>query len=163
MSSMQSMVKKQQLRLGLTPEPKNRKASWKLTPPSIHGIREIHRDSKRRARPFSSQTPSHHLPRFNPPAHNPIDAGNLFRNHVGKMTTLSDPTTLSVLSLPRKDRAALAQALIQSLEERLDEGVEAAWQKEINKRLDALEAGQSSCRDAFASLDEMEARLREPR
>lgn len=79
------------------------------------------------------------------------------------MTTLSDPTTLSVLSLPRKDRAALAQALIQSLEERLDEGVEAAWQEEINKRLDALEAGQTSCRDAFASLDEMEARLREPR
>ncbi|WP_221032416.1 addiction module protein [Actomonas aquatica] len=69
----------------------------------------------------------------------------------------------AAFSLSRKERAALAHALIQSLDAASDERVEAAWDAEINLRLDAVDAGQTTERDAFVALDEIEARLRETR
>lgn len=81
--------------------------------------------------------------------------------NVSDMATLLDKASDAAFSLPRKERAALVHALIQSLDEVIDEGVEAAWQMEINRRLNAVEAGQTSERDAFVALDEIEARLRE--
>ena len=79
------------------------------------------------------------------------------------MATLLDKASDVAFSLPRKDRAALAHALIQSLDEVIDEGVASAWQIEINRRLIALEAGKTSDCDAFVALDEIEACLRETR
>jgi putative addiction module component (TIGR02574 family) len=69
------------------------------------------------------------------------------------MATLLDKASEAAFSLPRKERAALVHALIQSLDEAIDEGVEPAWQMEINRRLNAVEAGQTSERDAFIALD----------
>ncbi len=43
--------------------------------------------------------------------------------------------------LPEKDRADLAGLLIESLEGEPDEGVEAAWAAEIERRVAQLEAG----------------------
>lgn len=80
---------------------------------------------------------------------------------VYRMSTLLDKASEAAFSLPRKERAALVHALIQSLDETMDEGVEAAWDAEINRRLDAIEAGQTNEREAFAALDEVEARFRE--
>jgi len=77
------------------------------------------------------------------------------------METLLDKASEAAFSLPRKERAALVHALILSLDEVVDEGVEVAWQVEINRRLSAVEAGQTSERDAFDALDEIKARLRE--
>ena len=77
------------------------------------------------------------------------------------MSSLLDKASEAAFSLPRKERAALVHALIQSLDETVDEGVEAAGEQEINRRLDAVEAGKSTERDAFAALDQLEARLRE--
>lgn len=79
------------------------------------------------------------------------------------MSSLLDKVSEAAFSLPRKERAALVHALIQSLDETVDEGVEAAWEQEIHHRLDAVEAGKSTERDAFAALDQLEARLREAR
>jgi putative addiction module component (TIGR02574 family) len=43
--------------------------------------------------------------------------------------------------LPQEDRATLAGLLIDSLENEVDEGVEKAWQEEIDSRLAQLDSG----------------------
>jgi putative addiction module component (TIGR02574 family) len=54
---------------------------------------------------------------------------------------VSDPKRLleEALHLPAEERAALAGALIESLE--VDEDVEAAWSAEIGRRLEKVDAG----------------------
>lgn len=44
--------------------------------------------------------------------------------------------------LPEKDRADLAGLLLESLEGEPDEGVEAAWAAEIERRVAELDAGR---------------------
>ena len=61
------------------------------------------------------------------------------------------------LSLSTKDRASLVHALLQSLDEQVDEDVEQAWDDEIAKRIERFEAGESKDHDAFAVLDEIRA------
>jgi putative addiction module component (TIGR02574 family) len=46
------------------------------------------------------------------------------------------------LALPDKERADLAASLIDSLDSTVDEGVEAAWQEEIARRLRDVETGK---------------------
>ena len=46
------------------------------------------------------------------------------------------------LSLPDKERAALAASLIDSLDTTVDDGAEAAWQEEIARRLNEVETGK---------------------
>jgi len=45
------------------------------------------------------------------------------------------------LELDERDRATLAGALIESLDNEVDEDAEAAWQKEIGRRVAEIEAG----------------------
>jgi putative addiction module component (TIGR02574 family) len=45
------------------------------------------------------------------------------------------------LTLPAEERAALAGALIESLDAAVDEDVEAAWSEEIRRRLERVDAG----------------------
>lgn len=59
----------------------------------------------------------------------------------------------AVLSLPTKERAALAHALIHRLDENVDANIEKAWDFEIDKRLDRVEQGQTTERNAFDVLD----------
>lgn len=61
----------------------------------------------------------------------------------------------AVLSLPTKERAALAHALIHSLDDKVDANIEEAWDQEIDKRLDRVERGETTERDAFDVLDEV--------
>jgi putative addiction module component (TIGR02574 family) len=53
-----------------------------------------------------------------------------------------DPKHLfdEALRLPPEGRAALAGALIQSLDDHVDEDAEEAWSVEIRRRLDGLDA-----------------------
>ena len=46
------------------------------------------------------------------------------------------------LALPPAARAALAGSLLQSLDEAVDEGAEAEWQKEIARRVQELDSGR---------------------
>lgn len=46
------------------------------------------------------------------------------------------------LKLPPEGRAALAASLLESLEEAVDEDVEAAWAAEIAKRVHDLDTGR---------------------
>jgi putative addiction module component (TIGR02574 family) len=54
-----------------------------------------------------------------------------------------DPARLleEALKLPPEARAALAASLLESLDEEIDEGAEAAWAEEIAKRIRELDSG----------------------
>jgi putative addiction module component (TIGR02574 family) len=47
------------------------------------------------------------------------------------------------LALPPESRAALAGSLLESLDEQLaEEGIEAAWDEEIKRRIDEIDSGK---------------------
>ncbi len=46
------------------------------------------------------------------------------------------------LKLPPEARAALAGSLLESLDQEVDEGAEAAWQEEIDRRLREIDSGK---------------------
>jgi putative addiction module component (TIGR02574 family) len=46
------------------------------------------------------------------------------------------------MALPAAARAALAGSLLESLDDAVDEGAEAAWQKEIARRIQELDSGR---------------------
>ncbi len=54
-----------------------------------------------------------------------------------------DPNNLlqEALKLPPEARAALAAALLNSLDQEVDEDAEAAWQAEIDRRVRDLDSG----------------------
>ena len=57
----------------------------------------------------------------------------------------SDPSKLleKALKLPVEARAAVAGSLIESLDETIDEDVEAAWAEEIGRRIRDLDSGKA--------------------
>jgi len=74
------------------------------------------------------------------------------------MTTLVDELTLKARSLPAEDRARLAEDLLSSLQEDADPAVEAAWDIEIRRRLDEVEAGTAKlipAEEVFAEVRRM--------
>jgi len=59
------------------------------------------------------------------------------------------------LHLDDETRAALAGLLIESLDTEVEEGVEAAWLVEIERRMEALDSGEAET----VSWDEVKERL----
>lgn len=57
------------------------------------------------------------------------------------MTRLAEKILGEALELPEGDRADLAAALLESLDEDVDEEVEAAWSEEIARRIQEVESG----------------------
>ena len=57
-----------------------------------------------------------------------------------------DATTLlrEALGLPAQDRAAIAEALLASLDEDVDDDAEAAWRSEVERRIAELDSGSVS-------------------
>jgi hypothetical protein len=58
-------------------------------------------------------------------------------------TMRKDPAELlkDALALPPEGRAALADSLLESLDQEIDEGAEQAWLDEIQKRLREIDTG----------------------
>lgn len=74
------------------------------------------------------------------------------------MTTIVDELTLRARMLPAEDRARLAEDLLSSLQEDADPVVEAAWDTEIRRRLDEVEAGTAElipAAEVFAEVRRM--------
>jgi hypothetical protein len=65
-----------------------------------------------------------------------------------------------LLALPLDSRASLARALIQSLDQTVDENVETLWVDEIRKRDENLRNGRASAKPADQVLQEARERLR---
>jgi putative addiction module component (TIGR02574 family) len=57
------------------------------------------------------------------------------------MSPKTEEVLRQALELPDEARAELAGRLIESLDEAEDEGVEAAWDAEISRRLHELDSG----------------------
>jgi putative addiction module component (TIGR02574 family) len=58
------------------------------------------------------------------------------------MSISADAVLDSALKLPREDRARIAAELIASLDGAPEAGVEAAWDAEIDRRIELAEQGQ---------------------
>lgn len=58
------------------------------------------------------------------------------------MTRNAETVLREALTLPEKERAEIAGALLESLEPAREAGVEAAWRQEVAARVAALEAGE---------------------
>ena len=57
------------------------------------------------------------------------------------MTTLVEELSARARTLPPEDRARLAEELLESLEQDPDSEVDAAWDREIERRVAEVEAG----------------------
>lgn len=59
------------------------------------------------------------------------------------MTRKSQSLLRQMMTLPAKDRATIAHRLIRSLDGPPDRDVEAAWKKEIDRRIERFRAGKT--------------------
>lgn len=58
------------------------------------------------------------------------------------MVKNTESILIEALKLPMQERAALVSRLLASLDEQVDEGVDAAWDEEIAKRLNEIDEGK---------------------
>lgn len=58
------------------------------------------------------------------------------------MVKNTETILIEALQLPVQERAALASRLLASLDEQVDEGVDAAWDAEIASRLKEIDEGK---------------------
>lgn len=72
------------------------------------------------------------------------------------MATLTEELYKKALDLDERERAILAARLMESLDTEVEEGVEAAWLAEIERRMEELDSGKVRC----IPWDEVRARLR---
>jgi putative addiction module component (TIGR02574 family) len=49
------------------------------------------------------------------------------------------------LKMPARERAEIAQRLLESLDLQMDTDVESAWQSEVERRISELDSGQVAC------------------
>jgi putative addiction module component (TIGR02574 family) len=71
------------------------------------------------------------------------------------MTTWAEELYKKALDLNERERAALAARLIESLDTEVEEGVEAAWLAEVERRMEELDSGKVQ----GIPWDEVRARL----
>ena len=71
------------------------------------------------------------------------------------MSTLAEELYRKALELEERERAALAARLIESLDTEFEEGVEAAWLAEVERRMEERDSGKVQS----ISWDEVRARL----
>ena len=71
------------------------------------------------------------------------------------MATSAEELYKKALGLKERERAALAARLIESLDTEIEEGVEAAWLAEVERRMEELDSGKVQS----IPWDEVRARL----
>ncbi|GBF79678.1 addiction module protein [Aphanothece sacrum] len=74
------------------------------------------------------------------------------------MTQITETLKLELSQLSVQDRAEIAQFLIQSLDENIDENLKQAWDNELNQRL--AEIGEGNVRGELAEQVFLELRDR---
>lgn len=65
----------------------------------------------------------------------------------------------SALNLNRKEKARLADKLLQSIHGKIDPDIEQAWIQEVNRRKESLKAGKSSLHSSSEVLKEARKRI----
>ena len=67
----------------------------------------------------------------------------------------------SALNLNKKEKARLADKLLQSIHGKIDPDIEKAWIKEVQKRKKSLKSGESSLHSSSEVLNEARKRIQE--
>lgn len=67
----------------------------------------------------------------------------------------------SALNLNKKEKARLADKLLQSIHGKIDPDIEKAWIKEVQKRKKSLKSGESSLHSSSEVLSEARKRIQE--
>ncbi len=67
----------------------------------------------------------------------------------------------SALNLNKKDKARLADKLLQSIHGKIDPDIEQAWIQEIQKRKESLKSGEASLHSSSEVLSEAKKRIQE--
>lgn len=65
----------------------------------------------------------------------------------------------SALNLTRKDKARLAESLLQSIHGNVDSNIEQAWLKEVQRREDSLKSGETTVHSAADVMKEARNRI----
>lgn len=65
----------------------------------------------------------------------------------------------SALNLSKKDKARLADKLLQSIHRKIDSEIEQTWIDEVQKRKESLKSGEASLYSASDVLNEAKKRL----
>ena len=65
----------------------------------------------------------------------------------------------SALNLNKKDKAHLADKLLQSIRGKIDPDIEQAWIDEVKKRKETLKSGEASLHSASDVLNEARKRI----
>lgn len=73
------------------------------------------------------------------------------------MPSVSEELEAAAMSLPRAERARLAERLLASLDDEAD--VEEAWREEVRRRLEAYRKGEMEAVPASKVLEEARDRL----
>jgi len=71
------------------------------------------------------------------------------------MATSKEKLVEELLELEEEERAELAGILLESLDSEIEEGVEAAWLQEIERRMESLDTGEAS----LVSWEDVKERL----
>ena len=74
------------------------------------------------------------------------------------MTAKAERIKSELAALTPQDRAELARFLIQSLDEKEDQNVEAAWDEELKRRAEDIESGRVSGESITNVLRELPAK-----
>lgn len=61
------------------------------------------------------------------------------------MSVVVENILTQALQMPPKERAAVAERLIASLDAEIDWDVEVAWQQEVQRRIDEIDKGEVVC------------------
>ena len=61
------------------------------------------------------------------------------------MSIIAENVLAQALQMPAKERATIAERLLASLDTKMDEEIEAAWQQEMQRRLAEIDKGEVVC------------------
>jgi putative addiction module component (TIGR02574 family) len=77
---------------------------------------------------------------------------------------MGDPARIleEALDLPPSERARVARALIDSLDDTIDQDADELWDAEIRRRLDAIKSGEVQLEDWAVVRDRLYAQLKKP-
>lgn len=75
------------------------------------------------------------------------------------MSTNFDRVRLEAMKLPDEERAELARDLVQSLDAPVDDGTDAAWDREISRRIASIDATSAALIDRAEFRRRMQNRL----
>ena len=81
-------------------------------------------------------------------------------NHISVMSAILEKITQDAFSLSSEERASLAQALLHSLDEQVDEDRDHLWDEEIKRRVELIDSGKADGRDAEEVFRDIELRFK---